>query len=131
MTSRIKFSKLSDPDSTHTARRKRVLESCSSQFEYFTHLLGHIWTKREESLELKFRFETEFKKRYNYTDATTKTEFNSLHQNVPLAEIYQLLLEIEQTEHDRIEVMSPKSRIVAKKKKKMRKNRLEREKNAI
>ena len=115
------FSKLSDP--TLTARRKRVLESCGSQFEYFSHLLGHIWTKREDSSELKFRFETEFKKRFNYTENTTEFEFNSLHQNVPLEEIYQQFLEIEQMEHDRIEAMSPESKKVAKKSKKKRQDR--------
>ena len=99
------FSKLAD--SILTTRRKRVLESCGSQIEYFSHLLGHIWTNREETYELKFRFETEFKKRFNYTNNTTETEFKTLHQHVSLEEIYEQFLEIEQMEHVRINEITP------------------------
>ena len=77
-------------------------------------MLGHIWTNREETYELKFRFETEFKKRFNYINNTTETEFNTLHQHVSLEEIYEQFLEIEQMEHVRINEMTPDSKKAAK-----------------
>ena len=111
-----------------TLRRKRALESGVLQYQYFTHLLGHIWTKRAADFKYKFNIEDEFKKRFNYTDTTSEEEFNSLHQNVPLEEIYQQFVDVETMEQTEIDLLSPVSKNQAKK---QRKNRLQREKLAI
>ena len=119
------FSKIADQ---WTLRRKRVLESGLTQYQYFTHLLGHIWTKRSTEFTLKLNIEEEFKKRFNYTDTTSEEEFNSLHQHVPLEEIYQQFLQVEAMEELQIDLLSPVSKNQAKK---QRKNRIQREKLAI
>ena len=109
------FSKIADQ---WTLRRKRVLESGLSQYQYFTHLLGHIWTKRSTEFTLKLNIEEEFKKRFNYTDTTSEEEFNSLHQHVPLEEIYQQFLQVEAMEELQINLLSPVSKNQAKKQRK-------------
>jgi hypothetical protein len=88
-------------------RRKRVLDKHESQYQYFTHLIGHIYSFRERELDLKFRIENEMKRRFNFHENTTEEEFNSLHQNVSLDEIHQAFVEVEMMEHLHIEQSTP------------------------
>ena len=103
-------------------RRKRVLDKHESQYQYFTHLIGHIYSFRERELDLKFRIENEMKRRFNFHENTTDEEFNSLHQNVSLDEIYQSFVEVEMMEHLHIEQSTPTTKKIMKR---VQKNRLD------